>query len=84
MNGRACVCLSLLQKKLNNFQWNERILIKFSGPFPLCTSKFWSGVSDQLHIYIILFIFIFENGKKIIIAEINLLSTSSTNNRQIS
>jgi hypothetical protein len=29
MDGRGCVCLlSVLWKKLNNFWWNERILMK--------------------------------------------------------
>ncbi len=41
------VCLSVRIKKLNNFWWNERILIKFSGPVQLLASNFWAGESDQ-------------------------------------
>jgi len=33
-------CVFVLEKKLNNFWWNERILMKFSGPVQLFTSNF--------------------------------------------
>ena len=42
-----CVCVSVRIKKLNNFWWNERILMKFSGPVQLLASNFWAGESDQ-------------------------------------
>jgi RNA recognition motif. (a.k.a. RRM, RBD, or RNP domain) len=42
------LCLLVWIKKLNNFWWTERILMKFLGPVQLCTSNFWVGVSDQL------------------------------------
>jgi len=41
------VCVSVWIKKLNNFWWNERILMKFSGPVQLLASNFWAGESDQ-------------------------------------
>ncbi len=37
------VCLSVRIKKLNNFWWNERILMKFSGPVELLTYHFCHG-----------------------------------------
>jgi hypothetical protein len=42
-----CVCVSALERKLNNFLWNEWIFMKSSGPVQLCTSNFWAGVSDH-------------------------------------
>ncbi len=51
MGGHVSVCLftclSDLERKLNTFWWNERILMKFSRRVELHTSKFWTGVSDQ-------------------------------------
>jgi hypothetical protein len=35
--------VSVLEKKLNNFRWNEKIVI-FSGPIHLCKSNFWVGL----------------------------------------
>jgi hypothetical protein len=32
MDGRVFVCLNVLEKKDNNFLWNEQILMKFWGP----------------------------------------------------
>ena len=32
--------MSVQIKKLNNFGWNERILMKFLGPVQLCASNF--------------------------------------------
>ncbi len=42
-----CLCLSVLEKKLNNLRWNEWGLMKFSGLLQLCTSNFWAWVSDR-------------------------------------
>jgi hypothetical protein len=47
-NVRACACLSVLEKKLNNLRWNERILLTFSGSVQLCTGNIWAVNSNQL------------------------------------
>ncbi len=44
----SALCLSSLVKKFNNFWWNERILMKFSGPDQLRKGNFCAGVSDKL------------------------------------
>ncbi len=53
----VCVCLSVcrsvgrsvLWKKLNNFWWNELILLKFSETFQLSTNSFWAmGIEIRL------------------------------------
>jgi hypothetical protein len=40
--------VSVLEKTLNNFRWNERVLMKILGAVELHTSNFWVGVSDQM------------------------------------
>ncbi len=42
--------LSVRIKKLNNFWWNERILMKFSGAVQLWTSNFLAAVDDCVSI----------------------------------
>ncbi len=36
------VCVSVQIKKLDNFWWSERILMKASGPIQLSTSNCWA------------------------------------------
>lgn len=35
--------VSVLEKKFNNFQRNEQILMKFSGTVQIHASNFWAG-----------------------------------------
>jgi hypothetical protein len=41
------LCVYLGEKKLNNFWWNEKILLKFTWAVQLFTSNFWAGFPDQ-------------------------------------